>query len=183
MHPVRRARPAGAVVFVGADVDQRGGVAVIGGLQHDHVTLAGEGPRQAQRQFVGLAARVDEVTHAQRLWQKGGQLFGIAGDVIVQVARVGVEHAHLPLRRRHHARVVVSHVRHVVVRVQVLAALVVEQVLFPAAHDLERILIRDGQVTSQPLAAICQSFGLSPVRVAGIFQMGCPGLNSDRDIS
>ena len=48
MNPRRRARAAGPVVFVWTDVDERRGVAVIRGFQHDHIALPGVRAGQAQ---------------------------------------------------------------------------------------------------------------------------------------
>jgi hypothetical protein len=49
VHPRRRAFPARTVELVGTDVDERGGVAVIGGVEDDHVAPPRVGARQAQR--------------------------------------------------------------------------------------------------------------------------------------
>ena len=46
------------------------------------------------------------------------------------------------------ARMAVADVRHVVVRVEVAAALVVVQILHPSAHDLHRIAIRDAEIAA-----------------------------------
>ena len=61
----------------------------------------------------------------------------------MQVARIGVQHRHLLLPRSHHTRVTVPHVAHVVDRVKVGATVLIVQVLHPAAHNLERLAIRD----------------------------------------
>ncbi len=55
MHPPGRTLAAWAVMLVWTDIDERGGVPVIGGLEHDHVALSGIRPRQAQGQLVSFA--------------------------------------------------------------------------------------------------------------------------------
>jgi hypothetical protein len=156
MHPLGRASAAGAVVFVRADVDQAGGMPVIGGVEHDHVALAGVRARQPQRQLVRLAGGVDEEAHAQRRRQQRAEAFGIAHDVVVQIAGVGVEQGQLRLCCPHHARVAVAHMRHVVVHIEKRAAAVIIQVLLPAAHDLERPAVRDAQVAADARLACGQ---------------------------
>ena len=49
-----------ALVFIGADVDQFGAMAVIGPVEDDHVVRLGLGPHHAQHQVIGLAAGADE---------------------------------------------------------------------------------------------------------------------------
>src|SRR2546425_1671290 len=64
---------AGPVEFVRADVNQRVCVAVIGVLQNDNVLAAGMGTGKPKRQFIGLAAGVQEEADAQRFRQQSRQ--------------------------------------------------------------------------------------------------------------
>ena len=68
----------------------------------------------------------------------------------MQITRVGVEQRELRLRGLDHPGVAVPDERHVVVNVEVRPAGFVVQILHPAAHDLQRMLIRDTQISSQP---------------------------------
>ena len=130
MHPIRRARAARARVLVRADVDERGGVAVIRRLEHDHVAPPRERARHPQRQLVRLARGVDEVAHLERRRQRRrASVRRTSASPSLQVTRVGVEHGHLRLRGAHHARMAVPDVRHVVVRVEVAASRVVVEIL------------------------------------------------------
>ena len=61
--------------------------------------------------------------------------------------------AHLPLGGIDDARVAVADVRHVVVAVDVAAAVVVEQVLHRAADDVERAAVGDADVAADQAAA------------------------------
>ena len=92
--------------------------------------------RESQRELVRLARRVDEVADLERARHRREQPLRVRVEQIVQVARVRVQHAHLRRRRLDDARMTVADVRHVVVRVDVAAPFVVEQVLHPSAHDL-----------------------------------------------
>ncbi len=68
MDPRFAAAASGAIKFVRADVDERGGVAVVGVFEDDHVFAAGVCAGQAQREFVRFAAGIHEIADAQRLW-------------------------------------------------------------------------------------------------------------------
>ena len=118
--------------------------------------------RQPQRQFIGLAARVDEVADAQRLWQQPRQPFGITVHIVVQVARVGVEQRKLLLHGFDDARVTVPHQRHVVEDVEVRPPRIVIEILHPPAHDFQRTLVGDADVFSQQRAPLRK--GLAKIR-------------------
>src|SRR5437016_2435932 len=64
VHPRLSATAPGTVKFVGADVNERVGVAVIGVFQHDHVFSSGMCTCEPQSQFIGLAARIHKKTNA-----------------------------------------------------------------------------------------------------------------------
>src|SRR5260370_35153531 len=57
MHPGLLAAASRAIEFVGTDVDERGGLAVVRVLQDDNVLSSRRRARQPQSQFVGSAAR------------------------------------------------------------------------------------------------------------------------------
>jgi hypothetical protein len=129
-------------------------MAVIGPIQHDHVITAGMRPRQPQRQVVGFAAGVDEVAHAERRRQRGRQPLGVAHQMVVQITGVRVQQPSLVDERGHHTRMLVAHVRHVVVRIQMGAAFAVDQPDVVAAHDLQRrIAVADAQIGPQAFGA------------------------------
>ena len=110
---------------------------------------AGVRARQAQRELVRLARRVHEVAHVERRAASSpSSRSAYRVEQVVQIARVRVQHAHLRRAGLHDARMTVADVRHVVVRVDVASALVVVQVLLPAAHDLHRIAVRDAQIAA-----------------------------------
>jgi len=137
------ATAAGAVKFVGADVDECGGVAVVGVFEDDDVFAAGVRTGEAQRKFVGFAAGIDEVANAQAFGQKTRQALSIAVHVVVEIAGVGVEKGDLILDGADDARMTVPDERHVVVSVEIGAACIVVEELLPTADDFERMLIRD----------------------------------------
>ena len=103
--------------------------------------------------LVRFAPRVDEIADAQRRRQRGGQPLGVAHQMLVQVAGVGVEHAHLPLGRVGDARMAVADVRDVVVAVDVAAPGLVEEILHRAADDLHRPAVADADVAADRPAA------------------------------
>src|SRR5262245_31862664 len=54
-----------------------------------------------------------------------------------------------------------AHVRHVVVRVQITAALFVEEILRPAANELDRLTVRDAQIPAERPPPSRKRFGLA----------------------
>ena len=101
VHPVRRAGAARARVLVRADVDERRRVAVIRGLEDDHVARAA-----CTRAPAAAPARSPRSPSSRRSRPSSGagkrrrQPLGVLVDEVAQVARVRVEQRHLPLRRR-----------------------------------------------------------------------------------
>ena len=180
MHP--RLWPAAArpVELVRADVDQAAGMAVIGRIQHDQMFVAGVCARQPQCQLIRLAGRVENEADAQRLGHQRRQPLGVARQVVVQVARVGVEQRQLRLGGVHHARVAVADNRHIVVHVEKRAPSFVIQILHPAAHKLERLLIRDAQVAADPRPPRGQRLGLAMARAQESGRRECQGSDLGR---
>jgi hypothetical protein len=123
------------IKFIRADVDERGGVAVISVFENDHIFATRVGTCQTQRQLVRFASGIDEITDAQWLRQKTRESLCVAVYIVVEVARVGVEEGDLLLYGTHDARVAVSDERHVVVDVEKGAARVVVEVLHPTANN------------------------------------------------
>ena len=138
--------PAGAIKFIGADVNQRVRVTVVGVLQNDNVLAAGMGTGKPKRQFIGLAAGIYEEADAQRFREQSRQALSVAIHVIVQIASVGIEQRKLLLRGFDDARMTVPDKRHVVVHVEIGAACVVIEMLHPTAHNFEWMPVRDAQV-------------------------------------
>ena len=144
---------AGTVEFVGANVDECGSVTVVGVLENDDVFAMGKSARKAKRQFVGLGAGVEEIAEVEGRGEEGGEPFGIAIDVVVEVAGVGVEQADLLLNGRDDAGVGVADEGDIVVNVEESAAGVVVKILAPTFDDFQRLLVRDGKVGAQKLLA------------------------------
>ena len=136
-------------VLVGRELDERLGRAVVGPAEHEHVARPGVGARQAQRQVVGLAPRAHEVAHVERTGEGGSQPAGVLDDVVVQVARVGVELRHLARACGDHVGVTMSDVAHVVHAVEVAPSARVEQVGAAALDDLERLVVGKAQGAAQ----------------------------------
>src|SRR5258708_18539969 len=125
VHPRLLPASSGSVKFVGTDVDQCVCVTVIGVLQHNDILAVGMRPSKPQRQFIGLTAGIYEVADAQRFREESCQALRIAVDVVMQIARVGVEECKLLLRCLDDARMAVPDERHVVVHVEICSARVV----------------------------------------------------------
>src|SRR5215469_4579610 len=75
----------GAIKLIGADVDQRVGVAVICMLWNDDVIELGVRPRQAEGKFVRLAPRIHEITNLEWLGQSLRKPFCVTNDIVMQV--------------------------------------------------------------------------------------------------
>ena len=155
---VRRPGAAGPVELVGAEVDQRAQVSVIRGLHDDDVRGARIGPGHPQRQVVGLAAAVHEETDTERLREEAREPVRVPDEVLMEIARVGIEDRGLLLRRPDHAGMAVAHVRDVVRRVQVDPARVVIEVLLPSPDDVKRFIVGEAQRRPQRPAADLEDF-------------------------
>lgn len=87
--------------------------------------------------------RIDEIADGKLLRKVVRQAFRIHHQVVVQVATVGVDEAHLLGRGSYHVRMTVTHVRHIVDAVQVLVLLLVVHVLPLATHYLQWVLLKE----------------------------------------
>ncbi len=116
------------------------GVPVVSVLLDQQLPCArrGRGTGDPQGQLVGLGAAADEVEDVEVAGELRPQALRVAVEPLVQVARVRVEQPHLALARGDHPRVAVSHMRHVVDRVQERPSLGVEEGRPLAADDLQR---------------------------------------------
>jgi hypothetical protein len=126
------------------------------GLKHaEHVAPAAVGPRQTDRQIIGLAAAVDQKHPVHAFRRQFQQALGKLGDRCVVESRVGIEQRPLTRRDRRHARMAVTEHRDVVEHVQIGAALHVDQVIAPAALDTRRIdvivFLRAGETGVAPM--------------------------------
>ena len=73
---------------------------MIGVFQDEEVFALGVSAGEAEGEFVGFAAGVDEEADAQGFGKKRGETFGVSDDVVVEIASVGVEQSQLLWRRR-----------------------------------------------------------------------------------
>lgn len=64
-HPAGHAFPARTVRLVGADVDERGAVPVVGGVLNNQLAATGRGTCQSQRQLVCLGGRIEQKDRVQ----------------------------------------------------------------------------------------------------------------------
>ena len=76
----------------------------------------------------------------------------------MEVPRVGVERAHLPFRGIDDARVAVADVGHVVVAVDITAAIRVEEILHRAADEVHRPAVGDAHVAADQAPARGENF-------------------------
>ncbi|MCY1425948.1 hypothetical protein D9M71_417560 [compost metagenome] len=136
VHPVRAAAQGLGVVSDRGRHRIRAHRPAVIGLQHtEHVATAAVGPRQANRQVVGLAAAVDQEHAVHAVRGQLQQTFGELGHGCVVEARVGVEQRPLAAGDCRHAWMAVAQYRYVVEHVEVGAALHVDQMVAPAAFD------------------------------------------------
>jgi hypothetical protein len=124
---------------------------VVGVLKDENVFAAGVGASEAESQFVGFAAGAEEITDLQGRRKQGGKAFGVAKDIIVEIARVGVEESELLLDGRDDTRVRVADEGDVVVDVEIGLAGFVAKILAPAANDFERTIVRNTEIATQEL--------------------------------
>ena len=120
-HDVRVRRAAFAafpVEFVRTDVNERRQMTMIGVPNRRYMPKTRVGPRNAQRQIVGLAPAVYEKTYGQRIGEPGRQAFRIGAQFVVEVARVRIQYAQPPRYGLRHAGMPMPYMRHVVHRVE-----------------------------------------------------------------
>ena len=122
---------------------------VIGMFEDDNIFALGVCARQTQRQFVGLASGVEEVTNFERRWEKSGKARGILQHAVMEVAGIGVEECELPGSSFHHAGVRVSDQGHVVVNIEERAARFIVKILSPATDNFQRVLVRHTEVSAE----------------------------------
>ena len=79
-----------SIELVGADVDQRRGMAVIGVIDDDEVVAASVCRGQAYGQFVRLAAAIDKETDRKWIGQGRGERLGVVQYRRVQIAGIGI---------------------------------------------------------------------------------------------
>ena len=118
------------------------GVSVVGVLEHHRALVAGHGPGDAERQVVGLGARADEHANLQAVRKGRTQALGVLDHVLVQVARMRIESLQLPADSLGNVRVAMTHVRDVVVHVEVAPAVNVGQPHAIAGHDVQRRVVK-----------------------------------------
>ena len=106
----------------GREVGDRGGDAVVRPLGDEARIGSGEGRRQAPGEVIGLRAGVDEHHRVEAVGHRCHQALGQLDDVFVEIARVGVERRGLTGDGVDNPRVSVPDHRHVVVGVEVAAA-------------------------------------------------------------
>src|SRR5260370_12571396 len=97
----------------------------------------------------------------ERVGDQPRQTLGGEVEVVMKVARVGIEQRKLRLRRMDHGGVAVPHERHVVVDIQIRSPRVVIQILHPPANDFQRTLIRNAETICQQGAACGKRFAES----------------------
>ncbi|MCY1399501.1 hypothetical protein D9M71_145580 [compost metagenome] len=125
----------------GGDLGQRRGVAVVVvGADDNAGATAGEA-RQAQGQFVGLAAGAGEHHGVEWGRECRGQALGVTDDLLVEVAGVDVQLRGLATDRCNHVRVAMADAGYVVVDVQVAPPLHVEQPHAFATHQVQWVVI------------------------------------------
>ncbi len=62
VNPTLLPTPAGTIELVRADIDERGGVAVVRVFENDEVFAAGVRAREAESELIGFAAGIQEIT-------------------------------------------------------------------------------------------------------------------------
>ena len=137
VNPVTLACSAGCVELVRTHVDQRRRVAVVAVIEAHDVRPPGGRSNEPNREFVGLAARVDE-KHLIKVIREGREdPLGVAENFGMQVASVGVEDKRLVGTCCSDRRIAVTNMAHVVDAVEVSPATFVEEVLAASTHDGE----------------------------------------------
>ena len=136
-----------------ADIDESAGVAVIGVLEDNDVFAAGVSAREAKSEFVGFAARVQEITNFERRRQKHGKTLGVFEYVVVEIASVGVEQRQLFLGGSDDARMRMANKGDVVVHVEISAAGFVVEVLTPAPNNFKWVVVGNAEIGTEKFLA------------------------------
>ncbi len=152
------AASTGPVEFVGADVDERVGVAVVSVLEDEDVLAAGVRAGDAQSEFIGFAAGVDEVADAKRRGEERSEALCVTIGVVVEIAGVGVEDGELVLDGANDARMRVADERNIIVDVEEGPAGIVKEILLPATNDFQGMGVGDTEILAEQGAASGQGF-------------------------
>ena len=72
----------------------------------------------------------------------------------MQVAGVGVQYPHLRLARLHDVRMAMPHMRHIVIGIDIAAAIGIPEVLHRTADNVQRIFVGNTQVPAEQRAAL-----------------------------
>ena len=114
---------------------------MVGRLGYHHALVAGDVARDLRRQVVGLAACAGEDAGVDLTGHALDQHFTEFDDGAVQITRVRIERGGLLAQGFDHVRVAVANGRHVVVAVDVFAAVHVPQPAARAAHQVQRLVV------------------------------------------
>ena len=115
---------------------------MIGKIRNDNAGSARDVTGYSKRQFVGLAARAGEYGRIQLIRKLARQSFGIFKNIFMQVSRVRVQCRYLFRQRLNHVWMAVTHVRHIVVHVQVFAPIGIEQPNTFSPDEVYRFVIK-----------------------------------------
>ena len=122
------------------------------------------------------------------------EALGEADDAFVEVAAVHVQRGLLGGHRLGHAGVAMTHAGHVVVQVEVAAAVRVEEFHAVASHEVQRLGVEELRASAQrPIAPIlkcsvhstgsrspeleCFELGLRPSTISGVSRSTGPGMS------
>jgi len=152
------AASTGAIEFVRADVDECVGMTVISVFEDENIFAAGVRARDAEGEFIGFAAGIDEVADAERLRKERSEALGVTIGVVVEIAGVGVEDGELVLDDANDARMGVADERNIIVDVEEGPAGVVKEILLPATNDFQGMGVGDAEIFAEEGAASGKGF-------------------------
>ncbi|CAI8206486.1 MAG: Uncharacterised protein [SAR116 cluster bacterium] len=104
---------------------------MIGMVLHNHPAMTGIGARKAQGQLIRLGPGRHKIAMCQMRWQALPQRIGKLYLCGMQIARVRVDQPRLPRRHGVDPRMGVPDMRHIVVSIQICAAHLVIEIMFP----------------------------------------------------
>ena len=136
-----------------AELGHGRGVAVVGVIGCDDPALAGHGLDHAQGNVIRLRAGAGQDRGRQVAVKGRRQSLNIVENATVRVAGVGVERRSLPRDRLDHMGVAVADVGHVVVAVQVPAAVAVPDPDPLTTDQRHRLIVEGGNVGAEQLRA------------------------------
>ena len=149
---------AAGIAAGGREGVDRLGDAVIGVFHGQAAAVAGIGPGHAPGDIVRLAARIDEGADLQVARQRRPQPFAVVQHLGSEIARVGVQGAHLARDGLDHMGMAVPDMRHVVIGVEIAAARGVGQPHALAPHHMQRRIVKHIELRPHPV------FGARPDR-------------------